>query len=151
MHDPLDPEAPPPDPVAATAMAIRSRREKPHIVKAFVRFGLVGGVGTLVNLGVLYLLHGVLGLGFTRSSAIATELAIVSNYVGNELWTFHLRRLSWRRLVQYNAAALLGLLTTVVVATVVKELIHPLLAQLVGIAAGSGLNFAMNFGFIWRR
>ncbi|CAN5857788.1 MAG: GtrA family protein [Euzebyales bacterium] len=140
-------ETPPPEDDAPAA----EPRAKPHVVPAFLRFGVVGAVGTLVNLGVLHLLHTELGLGFTRSSAIATEAAILSNYLGNELFTFHLRELSWRRVLQYNAAALVSLGVTVAVATAAKEVVHPLLAQLAGIAAGSSLNFLANFGWIWRR
>ena len=126
-------------------------REKPRLFVAMLRFGLVGGLGVVVNLGVLHLVHVELGWGFTRSSAIATEAAILSNYLGNELFTFHHRRLSWQRLLQYNAAALVTMGITVAVGTVVKEFIHPLAAQFVGIGVGSGLNFLANFGWIWRR
>jgi dolichol-phosphate mannosyltransferase len=137
---------------AVTAGPVRAlAREKPSMGSAFVRFAVVGAIGTVVNLAALHLLHVELGFGFTRSSAIATELAILSNYLGNELWTFHHRRLSLRRLAQFNAGALLGLLVTVVTATIAKEVVHPLLAQLLGIGLGSGLNFAINFGLIWRR
>jgi putative flippase GtrA len=48
-------------------------------------------------------------------------------------------------------SALAGLLTTVTVATLVKEMAHPLLAQMVGIAAGATLNFGLNFFWTWRR
>ena len=104
-----------------------------------------------MNLVVLEALHGQLGLGFTRSSAIATEIAILGNYVGNELWTFHHRRLSWRRLLQFNAVALVGLAITVAVGTIAKEHVHYLLAQFLGICAGAITNFALNFGWTWRR
>jgi putative flippase GtrA len=118
---------------------------------ALWRFGVVGGIGTVVNLAVLHLLHVLGEVPFPLASALATEIAILSNYVGNELWTFHLRRLSLRRLAKFNAGALASLLVTVTVATVANDVVHPLLAQLTGIGVGSGLNFALNFGWVWRR
>ena len=126
-------------------------REKPKFFVALLRFGVVGAIGTAVNLVVLELLHGQLGLGFTRSSAIATEVAIIGNYLGNELWTFHHRKLSLRRLAQFNLTMLVGAAVQVGSATLLKEFMPYLLAQALGIAIGSGLNFAFNFGWTWRR
>lgn len=126
-------------------------RVKPGVFAALIRFGVIGVVGTGVNLAVLALLHGVLGLGFSRSSAIATEVAILGNYLGNELWTFHHRKLNLRRLVKFNAVALVGLAITVAVGTVAKEFVNYLLAQFLGICCGALTNFALNFGWTWRR
>lgn len=126
-------------------------RPKPHWAVALLRFGVIGALGTLVNLAVLAALHGWLGLGFSRSSAVATEVSILGNYLGNELWTFHHRRLNLRRLLQFNAVALVGLAITVAVGTVAKEHLHYLLAQFLGICAGALTNFALNFGWTWRR
>lgn len=139
-------------PIGAPAVAAQAvRRRKPSLWRALWRYGVVGGVGVVVNLSVLWLLHLQLGFGFTRSSAIATEAAIISNYLGNELWTFHHRRLSLRRLAKFNMAALAGLVSTVTVATLAKEVVHPLAAQVVGIGFGAALNFALNFWWTWRR
>lgn len=126
-------------------------RAKPKLFVALLRFGVVGAIGTVVNLAVLELLHGQLGWGFTRSSAIATEVAIIGNYLGNELWTFHHRKLSLRRLLQFNATMLVGAVVQVTAATVLERFLPYLLAQALGIAIGSGLNFAFNFGWTWRR
>ena len=126
-------------------------RVKPKLIVALLRFGVVGAIGTVVNLAVLELLHGQLGWGFTRSSAIATEVAIVGNYFGNELWTFHHRKLSLRRLVQFNATMLVGAVVQVTAATLLERVMPYLLAQALGIAIGSGLNFAFNFGWTWRK
>lgn len=126
-------------------------RVKPKLIVALLRFGVVGAVGTVVNLAVLELLHGQLGWGFTRSSALATEVAIIGNYLGNELWTFHHRKLSLRRLVQFNATMLVGAVVQVTAATLLERLMPYLLAQALGIAIGSGLNFAFNFGWTWRK
>ena len=95
-------------------------------------------------------LHGQLGWGFTRSSAIATETAIITNYLGNELWTFHKRKIALRRFLQFNLVALAGLVATVTVATVFERLIDYRLAQLAGISAGALLNFTGNFRWTWR-
>ncbi len=116
-----------------------------------MRFGVVGAIGTGVNLAVLELLHGQLGWGFTWSSAIATEVAIAGNYLGNELWTFHHRRLRLRRLAQFNLTMLVGAAVQVGAATLLKEFLPYLVAQTLGIGIGSALNFAFNFGWTWRR
>jgi uncharacterized protein YqeY/putative flippase GtrA len=114
-----------------------------------LRFGIVGVLGTVVNVAILHVLHNELGWGFTRSSAIATELAIVHNYVWNELWTFHIRQLDFGRLVRYQMSSLLAAVITVVVATVVKEIVDPRLAQFIGIVAGAGLNYVVNVRWTW--
>ncbi|MEX0659473.1 MAG: GtrA family protein, partial [Egibacteraceae bacterium] len=101
---------------AAAAAALSAGALKPSVYSASWRYALVGATGVLVNLAVLHVLHGELGLGFLRSSAMATETAILCNYLGNELWTFHHRRLAWRRLVTFNVSALAGLVATVTVA-----------------------------------
>jgi putative flippase GtrA len=123
-----------------------SRRQR---VTQLLRFGVVGLLGTVVNIVIVHLLYNELGWGYTRSSAIATELAFLHNYVWNELWTFHVRRLSLRRLGQYHMSSLLGFGVTVTVATIAKELIDPLLAQLVGILCGAGLNYLINSRWTW--
>ena len=142
-----------PDPTSLVEEAIEEApgRAKPKFLVALFRFGVVGLIGTGVNLGVLELLHGQLGWGFTRSSAIATEVAIIGNYLGNELWTFHHRKLSLSRLAQFNATMLVGAAVQVGAATVIERFLPYLLAQLIGIAIGSGLNFAFNFGWTWRK
>jgi len=130
---------------------VQPLRDKPHLRTALLRFAVVGALGTLVNLAVLELLHGQLGYGFTRSSAAATEVAIIGNYLGNELWTFHYRRLSLRRLLQFNVTMLVGAAVQVGSATLLKEYLPYLLAQTLGIGVGAAVNFAFNFGWTWRR
>jgi len=132
----------------APASALLGALRRPRVTQ-LIRFGLVGVLGTAVNVAVLHVLHTELGWGFTRSSAIATEIAILHNYVWNELWTFHIRRLDLGRLVRYQMSSLLAAGVTVVVATIVKELVDPRLAQLVGVLAGAGLNYVVNVRWTW--
>lgn len=123
---------------------------KPRAHVAMLRFATVGACGVGVNLAVVTLLHGLAGLRFVLASALATEVAILTNYVGNELWTFHVRRLHTGRLARFHLVALAGGLVTVTVATAANSLLDYRLAQLAGIAVGSGLNFALNFLWTWR-
>ncbi len=53
----------------------------------FIRFAVVGLSGVAVDLGVFYLLH-PLGLALTSSTMLSTEVAIINNFLWNDLWTF---------------------------------------------------------------
>lgn len=132
----------------APASALLGMLRRPRISQ-MLRFGMVGVFGIVVNVAILHVLHNVLGWGFTRSSAIATEIAILHNYVWNELWTFHIRRLDLKRMIRYQMSSLLAAGVTVVVATIIKEFIDPRLAQLVGVLAGAGLNYVVNVRWTW--
>jgi dolichol-phosphate mannosyltransferase len=53
-----------------------------------LKFGLVGGSGYLVNLGVFVLLNGNLGVQHTIAAVGAFCVAVSSNYFWNRHWTF---------------------------------------------------------------
>lgn len=53
----------------------------------FIKFGIVGGTGFVVNYVALRLLRNY-GLTETLSWAFSTELAIINNYIFNNIWTF---------------------------------------------------------------
>jgi len=63
---------------------VANRRE----VDRFVRFGLVGTLGTLVDLSVLNAL--ILGLGIVKfwANTCSFSAAALSNFAWNRLWTF---------------------------------------------------------------
>lgn len=111
----------------------------------------VGLAGVVLNQAVLYLLHGAAGVPLLAASALATETAIIGNYVGNELFTFHLRKLHLGRLLRFNTVALGGLVLTVGTLAALQHLAswHYLLDNLLAIGGGSLWNFAVNFGWTW--
>nr|WP_306441453.1 glycosyltransferase [Halomicronema hongdechloris] len=88
----------------------------------FLKFALVGLSGVVVDMAVLYLLHGALGLALTRSKILAAEVAILNNFLWNDAWTFadiSVRQLGraarLKRLLKFNAICLAGLVLNVLV------------------------------------
>jgi dolichol-phosphate mannosyltransferase len=59
-----------------------------HHANRFFRFGIVGALGVLVNMGFYALLHDVAGIYDMIAGAIAIELSILNNFILNERWTF---------------------------------------------------------------
>lgn len=117
-----------------------------------LRFGAVGVVGVGVNNSLLYLLHDRLGASVLIAAVVATEVAILANYLGNELWTFGLRP-ERGRLARFQLTALAGLGITVAALQGLVAL-TPLdlyVANLAAIAAGSAWNFLANLTWTWRR
>ena len=126
----------------------------------FVRFGIVGGSGVLVNQATLYLLHDPtkLALPLMWSASAAWQVAVVSNFVWNETWTFADRvsgaagakgRLV--RFVKFELICLVGLGISLVVLRFCTERLamHYLVANLVAIAVSTGWNFLVNLRFNW--
>src|SRR5256885_17093886 len=73
-----------------TGSTVIRRRLFSERVLQFVKFCLVGGSGTMVDMGVLFLLADprMLGWNVTISKLCAAEIALLSNFTWNELWTF---------------------------------------------------------------
>ncbi|MCA9510087.1 MAG: GtrA family protein [Myxococcota bacterium] len=126
------------------------------------RFAAVGGLGTLTNLAVFWLVVDAPRTSFApplAGAACAFGVAVTQNYALNELWTFRGRApgragLSLRRYASFVAASLLGFAVNAAVlvallATV--ELPAASIAQAIGIAAGMGFNFAASRLVVFRR
>ena len=58
-------------------------------VLKFLKFGLVGSSGLVIDFGLTYLLKEKLKVYKYLSSSIGFTLAASSNYIFNRLWTFH--------------------------------------------------------------
>ncbi|QQE65541.1 sulfonate ABC transporter permease [Leptolyngbya sp. BL0902] len=127
----------------------------------FLRFGLVGLSGVVVDMAILYLLHTTLGLPLTRSKIVAAEIAIFNNFVWNDAWTFadvSLRQRGWparfKRFLKFNLICLGGLVLNVLVLNLVYNLIFgqrwAYLANLIAIGLVTIWNFWLNLKLSWR-
>lgn len=129
--------------------------------RRFVRFGLVGLSGVVVDMAILYLLHTALGFPLTRSKIVAAEIAILNNFIWNDLWTFadvSLRQRGWsargKRFLKFNLICLAGLVLNVLVLNLVYNLIFgqrwAYLANLIAIGLVTIWNFWLNLKLSWR-
>jgi dolichol-phosphate mannosyltransferase len=133
-------------------------------LKRFIRFGLVGLSGVVVDMALLYLLHNPasplgLGLGLTRSKIIAAEFAIFNNFCWNDRWTFQdlakqqNSRSQWlKRFVKFNLVCLMGLILNVLLLNILFNVFHinQYLANFGAIVAVTFWNFWINLKLSWR-
>lgn len=125
----------------------------------FLRFGIVGFSGVFVNMGVLYVLRDILNWELTRSLIIAAELAIISNFLWNDLWTFGDiskrqpgKRQRLKRLLKFNTICLMGLILNVLLVNLLFNIfgMNEYFANLIAIAAVTLWNFWINMKLSWR-
>ncbi len=121
-----------------------------------LRFGVVGLSGVVVNQGLLMLLHGTIGAPLLLSSLIAIEVSILTNFLLNHTWTWRVPLGEpglLRRVVQYHAAAVLAAFAgnvIVLIGSVELLGIDYRIANLIGIAVGTAINFTANEIWIFR-
>jgi len=117
-----------------------------------LKFAVVGGTGVVINTSMLYVLSRWAGLPLVAASALAAELAAVSNYLLNDTWTFAARSPSLRRFAKFNTASLAGLALNVLSVWLLTRLgLYFLVADLIGIAAGFAANYAFSVRWVWRQ
>ena len=56
--------------------------------RQFVKFGIVGSLGTVINIGVLTMLTELAGVHYILSALVAIFVAMTSNFFWNKHWTF---------------------------------------------------------------
>lgn len=61
------------------------------LIAELTRFGLIGTLGLIIDLGGAALLHGKAGFGPLMAKAISASVATVVSYTGHRLWTFRHR------------------------------------------------------------
>jgi dolichol-phosphate mannosyltransferase len=116
------------------------------------QFLVVGASGVVVNLGVLTLL---LCLGVAEAAAVAGGIGVslLSNFALNRRFTFSYARQEslLRQFAGFLGACSLGAVANYVVTILLRPYLAPIqLAALVGIVAGTGLNFLCTRYLVFR-
>jgi dolichol-phosphate mannosyltransferase len=123
--------------------------------KVFIKFCIIGATGVLVNLGVFTALLG-LGVNKYLASPIAIECSILTNFIGNNYWTFRRRSLGGgihARGLRFNAVSLVALAIsygTFVILSRVFPAVAPQVHQLIGIVPATLVNYFLNSYWTFR-
>ncbi len=123
--------------------AARSRESWIQLLK----FGVVGGSGYLINLGVFAFLSGNLGVYHALAAIGAFCIAVTSNFLWNRYWTFGpgdgLAHLQAARFLAVSVACLVINLV-VLEALVTSAGMNELGAQAIAVAVAMPFNFLFN-------
>lgn len=128
----------------------------------YVKFGLVGASGTVVNLFVLFLGQEFLftaiqspDMRLNVSLALAIFLATINNFAWNRSWTWRDRKHLHKKPLllhfgQYCLAVWLGIVLQVLLTKLLVAYLHYLLANALAVLLASLLNFAVNHFWTFR-
>lgn len=122
----------------------------------FILFSMVGLSGLVVHLGVLAIVFQLIKFNFEISQALAALVAMTSNYLINNLFTYRdIRLRGWpffRGLLSFYAVCSVGAIANVAVASFVYHMGAAWwLAGVAGPVAGAVWNYAVSSVYTWGR
>lgn len=142
------------------------------MLEKIIKYAIVGGLGTVVNEGVLLLLKPVLPIAV--SLALAIEFSVLFNFLLNDVWTFKKERAGsfLNRMVKFHVSSLVGGVVQYVVVIVLILLILPYgnltsilfllffssvhlssiylaIMNFIGVVAGFGVRFVLSIKYVW--
>ena len=112
-----------------------------------VRFGIVGGVGFVVNLGVYTLCVHPLGIDYHAAALVAWLIAVINNFILNRHWTFDAGGNRARsQAVRFLVVSLVALGFSLLFLTLLVEAagVAKVPAQALAVGASMPLNFLGN-------
>ena len=95
------------------------------MLEKIIKYAIVGGLGTIVNEGVLLTLKPIIPIAF--SLALAIEISILFNFILNDIWTFKDNRNSPLifRILKFHLSSLVGgVVQYLIVISLIILLVH---------------------------
>lgn len=121
----------------------------------FVRYGFVGFLGIIINLGMYIFLTRYIQWSIEAAAPVAIEISVIFNFLLNDLWHSNIRRESrglFSRLFRYHKISALGATTNYIVLLllVYKFFVHDITANFIGIVVSIFINYGMNAFYSWK-
>jgi putative flippase GtrA len=139
------------------ALAMEQIETHRPLATQFVKFGVVGTAGFIVDNAFVYTAHFVLGVGLILAGILSFFVAGSSNWFLNRMWTFRGAskgriHYEWLKYLSTNAAGFVlnrGVYIALIATSALCTL-HPVLALAAGSIAGLGINFVMSRRVVFR-
>lgn len=126
---------------------VHASRPKPGLMRVLyehssVRFLLIGGASAALDTGVLYLLHGVLGVLLPVATLLAVVVAFLFNFTLNRIWSFGSESPMGRQFGRYLLLAVGNWGLNVALVTGLTALgLHYVVAKIITLAIASAINY----------
>ena len=123
--------------------------------RTFLKFGLVGLSGVIINLFFFIFLVS-LGINKFIASPLAIEISIINNFILNNYWTFKCRNLSANLLLRglkFKSVSLLALAisySTFLLLSLVMPKIQPAMLQAIAIIPATMVNYFLNSSWTFK-
>jgi dolichol-phosphate mannosyltransferase len=124
-------------------------------IKEFFKFSFVGLIGTLINIGVLYLLTEYFEVYYLFSAVISFILAMTNNFIWNKIWTFGERINSnlGMKYIKFALVSITALLFNLFFLYIFTEIfgIYYIISQILAIGISLIINFLGNKSWTFRK
>ena len=128
----------------------------PYVPVRFILFVLVGGLGLVVHLGVLWAGLNILSWGFSSAQSLAVFTAMTVNFIINNIFTYSDQKLKGpgfiKGLLSFYVACSIGAFINIRIAGFLFE--HGIqwwLAGILGAVIGAVWNYAITSTLTWKR
>lgn len=137
---------------------LRLYEYKYEALAEFVKFGIVGAIGTVVNLICVFIFHGLLSIPYMLTLVLAFILAMTSNFFLNKKYTFlgEHRNNILKQYITFSGTCILGFVVYWIVAVGLHRIVpffqtFYLLPPLIGIICGLIINFLGSKFFVFKK
>lgn len=120
-------------------------RSRIPVIFQFIKFAIIGGMNTMLDLGILNLLIFITGIAagvyYSVFKSISFSIAVTSSYFWNKYWTFQdFNRPQFREIMKFLFVNIIGFIVNVSIASIV--------VNVVGAPAGISANVWANIGAV---
>lgn len=121
---------------------------KKQVMQEFFKFAVVGLIGTVINILMLYLLTEKVGIYYLLSAIISFFVAMTSNFTFNKIWTFkeNIKLNVGKKYLQFGLISISALLVNLFFLYILTEVfgIYYITSQILAIGIALIINFLGN-------